>query len=65
MKIELENGRDGALCMKLSAETPEENKVLWILDGSEVTTVNLAPTVAYLISKPMKLKEPEAAPPQP
>jgi len=66
MKVEMETGRDGALCLRLVSESPDENRILTVLDGAQVNTqpMNVGFT-GFIVSKPMALKAPpvtEAAP---
>jgi hypothetical protein len=64
MKIELDSGKDGAMCLRLVAETADERRILVMLDGSQANTLALgeANATTYLVSKPVVLSSPPALP---
>jgi len=58
MKVELENGKEGGLCLRLLSESPDERRILVMLDGAELKSLDLSgKMVGYLISKPVKLQK--------
>lgn len=63
MQVQMDNARDGGVCIRLIAETNDEYRMLRILDGSDATTVEMgAGPVLYLISTKIPLKGEESDP---
>ena len=63
MKVQMDTGKDGALCLRLVAETKDERRILAVLDEAVLNTVQANEiTYGYLVSKPMSLKEPAVTP---
>lgn len=59
MKLDMEQGRDGGLCLRLIAETVDEKRILVMLDGAVSSTQALGShgATTYLVSKPVALAE--------